>query len=148
MLVTKQNRVMEEGVRERAVRYGRWGATAGGILCVLPLISYLLGGDTAFNELHTSLPSVITLYIVGGCTVGVLVGVVMPLIKSAVVGGVVGSLIGIAGASAIQVMDSPSDFWTGASIFAILVEGIGVGGSLGVALYRRNSRATDRPSIR
>lgn len=147
MLVTKQNRAVEEGVRERAVRYGRWGATAGGILCVLPLISYMLGGDSAFNELHTSLPKVVMLYIVGSCTIGVLIGVVMPLIKSAVVAGAVGSLIGIAGASAIQIMDSPSDFWTGASIFAIVVEGIGVGGSLGVALYRRSSRAADRPSM-
>lgn len=147
MLVTRQNRVVEEGVRERAVRYGRWGATAGGILCVLPLISYVLGGDMAFNELHTSLPKVITLYIVGSCIVGVLVGIVVPLIKSAAVAGVVGSLIGIAGASAIQIMDSPGDFWTGASIFTIVVEGIGVGGSLGVALYRRSSRTSERPSV-
>lgn len=112
MPVTKQNKVDEAGVVTRTAHYGKWGLSLGGVLCVLPILSYLLFGSKAFDDLNTSLPKVLGLYIVGGCVAGALVGLVMPIIESDFVAAVVGSIVGILAAYAIQILDTNIKVWT------------------------------------
>jgi uncharacterized membrane protein len=113
----------------------------GSVLCALPLLSYLLFGSTAFNELHTSVLTVVSLYIIGGLVAGGLVGIVMPIIRSDFMAGLVGSVVGILGSLAMQIMDTSVKAWTFDSVATVLVLGIGLGGSLGIA-YRRGSNVT------
>lgn len=132
------------GLVRRTVRYSKWGIGIGGFLCILPLLSYLLFGSKAFDELNTSLPKVLLLYIVGGCVAGILVGVVMPIIRSDFMAAVVGSVVGILATGAMQIMETGITTWTFDSIATVVVLGIGLGGALGVA-YRRSSN--DPPMV-
>jgi len=137
MHATKQN----NSIGPRTVRYAKAGLTIGSVLCALPLLSYLLFGNTAFDEFHTSVVAVLLLYVLGGFVAGGLVGIVMPIIRSDFMAGVVGSIVGIIGAFAMQVLDTSAKIWSFDSVATVLVVGIGLGGSIGV-IYRRGSNAT------
>ena len=140
MRVTRQNKADKTGVVTRTARYGKWGLSLGGVLCALPILSYLLFGSKAFDELNTSLPKVLGLYIVGGCVAGALVGLVMPIIESDFIAAVVGSVVGILAACAIQILDTNTQPWTFDSIAIAIVWGVGLGGPLGVSFRRRLHR--------
>lgn len=138
MPATKGNSAGENGVVRRAARYSAWGIGIGSFLSILPLLAYMLFGSKPFADLHTSLPKVLAIYVLGGCIAGALVGLVMPMIRSDVIAAVVGSIVGVLFACAIQIMDASGEGWTSASIFAVVVAGVVIGGSLGV-FYRRDS---------
>lgn len=139
MHATERNESAEAGLAQRTIRYGKWGIRIGGVLCILPILSYVLFGNRGFNELHTSLPKVLALYIVGGCIAGALVGVVMPIIRSAFMAGVVGSVIGTIGGCAINIMDPTVNAWAKDEIVISILFGIALGGTLGVAYHRSSN---------
>ena len=138
MHATKRNAPAESDMVHRTARYGKMGIAIGGVLCVLPIASYILFGTRGFDELHTSLPKVLLLYVVGGCVAGALVGIVMPIVRSDFMAGVVGSIIGIMAGCAIQIMDPTGSAWATDGIVTSIIFGIGVGAPSGV-LSRRDA---------
>jgi len=52
MHATKRNESAEAGLAQRTIRYGKWGIRIGGVLCILPIISYVLFGNLGFNALR------------------------------------------------------------------------------------------------
>jgi len=143
MHATRRNESAEAGLAQRTIRYGKWGIRIGGVLCVLPIISYVLFGSLGFNALHTSLPKVLALYIVGGCIAGGLVGIVMPIIRSDFMAGVIGSVIGIMGGCAIQIMDPTANAWATDGIVTSILVGVALGGTLGVAYHRSSNDSSE-----
>lgn len=127
----------------RTLHYAKAGLVIGSVLCALPLLSYLLFGNAAFNEFHTPVLTVLLLYVIGGLVAGGLVGIVMPVIRSDFMAGVVGSAVGILGALAMQILDTSAKLRSFDSVATVLVVGIGLGGSIGV-IYRRGPSATSR----
>lgn len=123
----------------RVSRYAVSGLGMGVFLSVLPVLSFAMFGDKPFVDLHTTLPRVLALYIGGGCIAGALVGLVMPIIRSSFIAGFVGSIVGVIFGCAMHILDTSGKGWTSASVFAVVVTGVALGGSLGV-FYRHDSQ--------
>lgn len=143
MHATKQSEPTEVGVVARTTRYSKLGITIGGVLSVLPIVSYILFGSRAFDELHMSLPKILLLYLIGGCVAGALVGIVMPIVRSDLMAGIVGSIIGIMAGCAIQIMDSTGNAWATDGIVTSIIFGIALGGPSGVMSRRSANEVHD-----
>ncbi len=68
------------------------GLLLGAVFCVFPLVGFLFKGSQLFDTYPTSLPMVLSVYLLTGGTAGLVVGIALPLAKSIVGAAGVGFL--------------------------------------------------------
>ncbi len=125
---------MQQPLRDRVIRSVVYGVTMAGFYCVYVLALYLARGNTPFERVGYSLPTLMGLYVFGGVAGGAIVGVLLPLAKWRLGASLIGALAGLPLGFALYL--TSGDYST-TSLALSLVTVTLIGGMIGMLVPRR-----------